>query len=222
MSSHLTCFDASLPIHTNKKLSGNFMLAGEPKTIEDPSQQSLAAFKATIDSMVKAYKPKKKAKTEKKQTQRAAQQEVWNQSIKKVQRYLGIRHLSLAQQGEIVRARLQYDNLEWMHYDEAFRDAMSNLPPLIEFDAGKPAPYNHGDSIVFVCVDVEAYERNTRQITEIGIASLDTDDLKAVNPGEGGVNWRKMIRARHFRVKENKHLINKDFVHGCPDRFEFG
>lgn len=222
MSSHLRSFDAICPYLLTIKTPGNFSLAGEPKLIEVPSQQSLAAFKATIDSIEQAYKQNKKAKIEKKQTQRAAQQVLWNQSIKKVQRYLGIRHLSLAQQGEMVRARLQNENLEWMHYDEAFRNAMDNLPPPKGFDAEKPAPYNHGDSIVFVCVDVEAYERNTRQITEIGIATLDTEDLKAINPGEGGANWRKIIIARHFRIKENRHLINKDFVHGCPDRFEFG
>ena len=28
------------------------------------------------------------------------------------------------------------------------------------------------------------------------------------------------IRARHFRIKEHKHLVNTDFVIGCGDRFE--
>lgn len=190
--------------------------------VEVPSQKALVAFKAKVDSMAMAYKRKKEEKKEKKQVDLAAKQESWNQSIKRVQRYLGIRHLSLAQESEIVRAKLQTRNLQWMDYDEAFRDAMLNLPPPIDFDAEKPAAYNHAESIIFVCVDVEAYERNTRQITEIGIATLDTKDIKSIKPGDGGVNWRAMIRARHFRINEHKHLVNKDFVHGCADRFEFG
>jgi hypothetical protein len=75
---------------------------------------------------------------------------------------------------------------------------------------------------VFVCVDVEANERNANQITEIGIAALDTRDLKSLVPGERGANWMTKIRARHFRINEYKHIVNTEFVSGCPERFEFG
>jgi hypothetical protein len=172
--------------------------------------------------MMRAHQKKKAAKKEKKQVERAVQQESWNQSIQRVQRYLGMREQSLAQRAEIVRARLQKENLHWMDYDDAFRDAMANLPPPKDFTVENPAPYKQDGSVVFVCVDVEAYERNTRQITEIGIATLDTKDLESLSPGAGGVNWRKMIRARHFRIYEHKHLQNTEFVDGCADRFEFG
>ena len=76
--------------------------------------------------------------------------------------------------------------------------------------------------MVFVCVDVEANERNSAQITEIGVATLDTRDLKSLLPGESGTNWLGKIRARHFRIDEYKHIRNTEFVSGCPDRFEFG
>ena len=99
---------------------------------------------------------------------------------------------------------------------------MANLPPLKAFDTEKPALYSQEESVVFVCVDVEAYERNTRQITEIGIATLDTRDLESLNPGDGGVNWWEKIRARHFQINEHKHLNNAEFINGCADRFEFG
>jgi hypothetical protein len=75
---------------------------------------------------------------------------------------------------------------------------------------------------VFICVDIEAYEKDHKIITEIGIATLDTEDLKAIAPGKDGVNWRKAIRARHFRILEYKHLQNRDFVHGCAEYFQFG
>lgn len=76
--------------------------------------------------------------------------------------------------------------------------------------------------MVFICVDVEAYERNTKLITEIGIATLDTKDIAAIKPGEGGADWMSVIRARHFRINEHKHLNNVEFVAGCADKFEFG
>ena len=77
-------------------------------------------------------------------------------------------------------------------------------------------------SVVFVCVDVESYERAHHKITEVGIATLDTRELTNVAPGANGQNWRGLIRARHFRVKEYAHLVNSKFVQGCPDRFYFG
>ena len=76
--------------------------------------------------------------------------------------------------------------------------------------------------MVFVCVDVEANERNSSQITEIGIATLDTRDLKSLAPGERGANWLNKIRARHFRINEYQYVRNTEFVSGCPDRFGFG
>jgi hypothetical protein len=172
--------------------------------------------------MMKTQNAKKAARQEKKKVEHAAQQEAWNQSLQRVQCYLGIRPPSLAQQAEAIRARLHKNNLQWMDYDSAFRDAMADLPPPKVFDTKQPAPYNQEEPVVFVCVDVEAYERNTRQITEIGIATLDTKDLASLNPGDGGVNWWKKIRARHFRIHEHKHLHNTEFIDGCADRFEFG
>ena len=96
------------------------------------------------------------------------------------------------------------------------------MPPSAVFNAAEPAPYLREHSVVFVCVDVEAYERSSKIITEIGIATLDTHDIESLAPGEGGAEWMKKIRARHFRIKEHKHYKNTEFVTGCADRFEFG
>ncbi|KAH7117680.1 hypothetical protein B0J11DRAFT_536476 [Dendryphion nanum] len=93
---------------------------------------------------------------------------------------------------------------------------------LTTIDPKLPVNLPFDQSVVFVCVDVESYERAHHKITEIGIASLDTRDLAGVAPGNDGENWRTKVHARHFRIEEYKHLINRDFVHGCPDRFEFG
>ena len=81
-------------------------------------------------------------------------------------------------------------------------------------------PYPFDENIVFICVDVESFERNHNQITEIGISTLDTNDLVGLAPGKGGTAWLPKIRARHFRIQEYVHLENKDFIQGCADRFE--
>jgi hypothetical protein len=94
------------------------------------------------------------------------------------------------------------------------------MPRAIEHFA--PVPFTFDRSVVFVCVDVESYERAHDKITEVGVATLDTRDLEGVAPGKDGESWRSKIRARHFRIEQYKHLINCDFVHGCPDRFDFG
>ncbi|KAF7949015.1 hypothetical protein EAE96_008191 [Botrytis aclada] len=90
------------------------------------------------------------------------------------------------------------------------------------YDPEKPTKFMMEDAVVFVCIDVEAYELNNNIITEIGIATLDVLDIANMEPGVLGENWRKAIRARHFRIKENMHLNNTKHVHGCAGSFEFG
>ena len=86
----------------------------------------------------------------------------------------------------------------------------------------KPTAFDPDLDAIFIAIDCEAYERLPKTVTEVGIATLDTRDLKGVAPGLHGQNWQKMIRSRHFRIIEFKELRNTDFVAGCPDRFEFG
>ena len=71
-----------------------------------------------------------------------------------------------------------------------------------------------------ILLQIEAWEKDHSIITEIGVSTLDTNDLVALPPGEGGKNWKTAIRPRHFRITEYQHLINQDFIVGCADRFE--
>jgi hypothetical protein len=171
--------------------------------------------------MLQTQKGKKVANKEKQKKERIEKQHSWSHGIKRVQRYLGLREI---RQGrlEAIRAGLEYSGLQWSDYDAAVKAAAAKLPPTTSFHPGQLAQFEQEASVVFVCVDVEAYERNTKLITEIGIATLDTEDIASIVPGEGGTNWMRCIRARHFRIKEYKHLNNVEFVAGCPDKFEFG
>ncbi|CAJ2510002.1 Uu.00g059020.m01.CDS01 [Anthostomella pinea] len=90
------------------------------------------------------------------------------------------------------------------------------------WEVSMPVPFKTKASVRFVCVDVEAYERNTNVVTEIGFAILDTEDTMDVPPGENGENWFPLIKAHHLRIDEYSYMVNHDFVKGCPGSFNFG
>jgi hypothetical protein len=112
--------------------------------------------------------------------------------------------------------------LEWIGYHEAVKAAMANFPCPEKFTLDKSAQHPQEDSVVFICVDVEAFERNHNLITEIGIATLDTSNITSIPPGTNGTGWISAITAKHFRIKEYGHLENKEFLQGCADSFLFG
>ncbi|OMP88579.1 hypothetical protein BK809_0005298 [Diplodia seriata] len=73
---------------------------------------------------------------------------------------------------------------------------------------------------IFVAIDVEAYERETSKITEVGIAKLDSRTLPS--PPATASDWTNKIHTQHYIIEEYQHLLNKRFVKGCPDKFQFG
>jgi len=199
-----------------------YKLDGEPDATGTPSQRSLHAFKAKIELMTQAQRGKKLANKEKQKIERIAKQQSWNHGIKRVQRYLGLREASHEDRMAAIRKSLENSGLGWGDYEAAVKAAGAMLQPSADFDPERLAPYDQEGSVVFISVDVEAYERPPGQITEIGIATLDTEDIKNLIPGKGGAEWLNKIRTRHFRIEEHKHLNNTEFVSGCADRFEFG
>ncbi len=68
-----------------------FQLDGEPGAVGTPSDRSLAAFRTKIALMTQAQKGKKQASREKQKKDRIEKQQSWHHSIKRVQRYLGLR-----------------------------------------------------------------------------------------------------------------------------------
>jgi hypothetical protein len=198
-----------------------YLVLGEKTYDGKPSDRSLNAFQAKVALMVQATKANKQAAKAKNHKARLAKQGSWNSMTKRVQRYLGLREV---RQGHHTAMRSAQDgnNLQWADYDNAVKAAAALDNGYYHFDPAKPTPFEPEGEVVFVCIDVEAVERNQNLITEIGVATLDTKDIAHLAPGEKGKNWMKMIRPRHFRINEQKHHINHEFVVGCPDKFEFG
>lgn len=83
-------------------------------------------------------------------------------------------------------------------------------------------PDREKPDVVFLAIDCEAYERDSSKITEVGIAMLDTRNILGIAPDKSAVNWHQLVSARHFRIKEYCHLVNKDFIKGRPEEFDFG
>lgn len=88
--------------------------------------------------------------------------------------------------------------------------AMQNVDPAAFKDA------------CFLAIDCEAFEFAQNKITEIGVSVLDTRDLTGIEPGADAANWLAQIKTRHLRIKEYQKLVNKKFIKGCPDKFNFG
>ncbi|KAF1917951.1 hypothetical protein BDU57DRAFT_494404 [Ampelomyces quisqualis] len=174
----------------------SFRAAGE-RPHGPPDSGTLEQFKKMMEDLWDVQKNKNKARKAAKQQERLGRQASMVDQLKRAQRYLGLR-------GSVLTAQKTSPSSQQL---EGYL---------------LPAPFEFEQAVVFICVDVESYERAHHKITEIGVATLDTRDLVGVAPGKDGEEWRKKIKARHFRIKEHRHLINHEFVHGYPDGFEFG
>ena len=186
---------------------------GGPQVLED---RTFPAFRRKMEAAILAGKNRQKNAKSKKKQDRVFQKRGWCTQLKRAQCYLGIRPRGTAKKEDFHDLNHSYEESQAAQaaYEKA---AGLRLPTLIPTVL---APYPFEDHVVFVCVDVESYEKDHKKVTEIGISTLDTLDLVNTPPGEGGQDWMKKIRARHFRIAEYAHLHNTEFITGCADRFE--
>lgn len=187
---------------------------GGAQVLED---RTFAAFRRKMEAANLAGKNRQKNAKSKKKQDRVVQKRGWCAQLKRAQCYLGIRPRRTARSEDFhndPNHNYEQSQAAQAAYEKA---AGLKLPTLIPTF---PAPYSFENNVVFVCVDVESYERDHKKVTEIGISTLDTLDLVNTPPGEGGLDWMEKIRARHFRIAEYAHLQNTEFITGCADSFE--
>lgn len=190
-----------------------------PSNASPELEKAFAGFEAKMERAIAAQKKKGVAKKKAKVKDRLSSAHGnWSEALKRGQRYLGLRppdcrddlplpdpltpreeQLKLGRKQKIKRANI--------------------LEPL---DIDKATPYDLNGNVVFIAVDVEAFERAPNHITEVGISTLDTAGLRSLPPGHGGVNWIQRIRSRHFRISDHAHLRNTSFCIGDPEKFLFG
>ena len=180
--------------------------------------QSFSAFKKKMETVADAAKRKNKAVKKRRTQDRVAQQQDWCRSLKRAQRYLGLRPRIKAS-----NTIKQTGTLSWSDQQSAEREeAVANGRRLKVLDVTQPVAYSFESQPIIIAIDVESNERNHRQVTELGVSTLDTMDLEDVPPGEDGVYWKALIRSRHFRIAERAHHVNRDFCAGDPTKFQFG
>jgi hypothetical protein len=166
----------------------------EPDPADDLSKATEYGQEQFRGLVQKSRANRKRDKKDKNRLKRIRAHRDWGRSIKRVQRYLGL------------RGRTRRDT--------------TDKPAVV--DIMKSMVENPEDSVLFVAIDLEAWEQDQHVITEIGIAMLDAAETRGIAPGKGGENWFELIEARHIRVKENSWANNSRFVKGCPEYFNFG
>ncbi|KAI0191506.1 hypothetical protein EV127DRAFT_480447 [Xylaria flabelliformis] len=197
-------FDTPRPRFLGRVNSASALEALKGRTHELPADGlrhlTPACYRTYLDNIDEIYDSikarDKKRKEEMARQKRMQRQKDSGRMLKRVQKYLGLRR--------------------------ATSHVSSNSSAVTSWDVSKIVPFKARESVRFVSVDVEAYERDTRVVTEIGLAVLDTDDIVNVQPGKRGENWFPLVQAYHFRVKERSYIVNSEFVQGCPEAFDFG
>lgn len=209
---------------------------GEIPHKDAPNNRTAQEWRRQMEMAFDVAKGKSRASKNTRKEQRAEKQQAWKGSLRKAERALGLRPALLRENGQSpAKKPLQMTsdslsaepaaNAPWSeikafhnHRDQAYHDC-KHPPPANPME---PPRWPFEDSPVFISVDIECYEHNKGQITEIGLATLDTNDLEGIAPSDKGQGWHPKIRPRHFRIREHAHLFNSDYVSGCADRFEFG
>ena len=206
--------DSTSLLDLEEMIPGSGTEPGGPQVLEE---RTFPAFRRKIEAAILAGKNRRKNANAKKKQDRVVQKQGCCTQLKRTQRYLGIRPRGMARK-EDFHNNPNHTYEESLAAQAAYEKAAGlKLPHLIP---SLPASYPLENNVVFVCVDVESYEKDHKKVTEIGISTLDTLDLVDSPPGEGGLDWMKKIRARHFRITEHAHLNNTEFVTGCADKFE--
>ena len=141
--------------------------AGEVEEVED---RSFEAFKTKIEAGIQASKNKTKSQKEKKKRERVSQKQGWCAQLKRTQCYLGIR----PRRGQIAHKQSLTDpRLSWAEFMEAQKAydlaCCVNLPAL---NIIEPVPYDFSQSVVFVCIDIEVWEKDHSLVTVSPISSV--------------------------------------------------
>lgn len=165
------------------------------------------AFEQKIEAAVRLCKSRSKSASKAKKMQARLQTDRrWIRCLEQIQIHFGL--------------RLPSQNENQPRESQVSEENQENAG--IEIKPDEPAPHPTIHEPIFMSVDIECNERCHSQMTEVGISILDTQDIQGIPPGQDAANWTQRIQSRHFRVREYAHVVNHDFVTGCPDRFEFG
>ncbi|PPJ53661.1 hypothetical protein CBER1_00896 [Cercospora berteroae] len=75
--------------------------------------------------------------------------------------------------------------------------------------------------VMLVAIDCEAFEMDQSKVTEVGISTIDTTSVRALQPQSYGQSY-PLIASSHYRIKEHGHLRNRRYSKGNPNNFQHG
>ena len=101
-------------------------------------------------------------------------------------------------------------------------DNLLAVQQLFGFKDPWPAPATIVMNAVFISIDIECLEFAPHSVSEVGVAILDTREVNGVERGLCGQHLWPYIKCHHLRVKEYQHRVNRKYVKGCPNAFDFG
>ena len=185
---------------------------------DDPEFQAFAE-EMEFKNSVKREKAEEQAAH--KTLQRISKQTQWRRQLKRTQQYLGLRYREPHTAPTLSVGSIEAVCSNLANLTVTTHVADQNRGRSIHVYPNSPPVYSD-NCVVFISVDIEAFEFNQKLITEIGVSTLSTAELFRIPPGAKGSNWIAMIRSRHFRIQEHSHRVNKVHVEGCPDQFDFG
>ncbi|GFF83166.1 uncharacterized nucleolar protein C2C4.08 [Aspergillus udagawae] len=202
--------EATIPPRTNY----------EPPTDMDEAR---LAYEQMIEYGINASKNKSRGKASKAKRQQIRLQAETElvQTRKKMHCYLGLQSYHSLDLPEIIDER-SWEEKRNDNCSSAQRLDNAGATGILRLDMDHPAMFPLWREPILISVDVECNERCHEQVTEVGISTLDTIDLVGTPPGENAENWTSRIRSRHLRVREYGHIVNRQYVAGCPGSFEFG
>ena len=154
----------------------DYKAAGEAEEVED---RSFEAFKTQIEAGIQASKNKTKTQKEKKKRERVSQKQGWCAQLKRTQCYLGIRPRC----GEIVhKESITGPELSWAEFVEAQKAYdLARCVHLPTLNVNQPVPYDFSQSVIFVCIDIEVWEKDHNLVTVSHISSvLQTDRFSSL------------------------------------------
>lgn len=178
--------------------------------------RSFEAFKLMMEARFQARKERVAVTQERLSRERVIQKTIWCRQLK-----LAMRHLGLTSVRNPTNTFLPRSNLN--KFQTAMNEDGTHDGTHKKSDAMIQSP-TLSENIIFLAIDVSKAKDGQNQVSEIGISTLDTNDLINRPPGTAGISWSKKIRSRNFRIKESTSLVETDFIMIYGDGFkpEFG
>lgn len=197
---------------------------GRPVDMKIPTDEAMIAFRHQMTNMTNEEKKRKLDAKKKRAVARHRRQQNLNHELKRAQRYLGLRlskmgkHAASTAAADASASATGLSEVEKELKKMSIKDRPQSAPRI---NLDEKVRYPMESNVIFICIDVEMWEKS-KQLTEIGVATLDTADIANVPPGENGMNWFPYIRPRHIAITEREHMQNSQYCEGNLYGFNFG